>query len=577
MRFTFFLIILFVLLANIGLSQDLSAIKDAKPFDYDGSLNLNQNANYRSIGTYSPYAIYLSGNASASIYGISFPFSFSYSNQQVNYSHPFNFNHFGAQPSYKWIKTYVGYNSMTFSQYSLNGHQFLGGGVDLNPPNTGMKFSFMYGRLVKKVEWDSLKPNYIPYYDRMGFASRVEYGGELGNFGISVFKAWDKKNSLKFLPDSLGVTPKENMVYTINFGKTFVKKIKFAAEFAGSALTLDTRQLDNNAVTSKGIFVLIKPNGTTGYNNALKGSLDYLGSSYTVGVSYERVDPGYSTLGSYYSNNDLENIAITFSKQLNDGKLNVSGSLGKQRNNLDKSKMSTSENFLGSLNISYAPGTRILLNASYSNYSYYTFIQSQFDRLNSAQPYQNIDTLNFTQVTQSAMLNTTYLLGNLESKEKRHVLTLNFSYQEAVNRQESFGVLNSTKFYQSGLVYAYSITPKNLSITGTLLTTYNVISATENMLMTGPVLGINKAFFNKKMPINLSVAYNTTFQNGKNTGDVFSLRIGGGYTYQKVHRLSFGFNFINKNSVTGLKKSSQFDVTGNLNYTLTINKKQEKK
>jgi hypothetical protein len=556
--------------------QDLSTLKDRKPFEYNGSFSINQNSSYRSVGTYSPYSLYVSGNASASIYGISFPFSFSYSNQQVNYSQPFNFNHFGAQPSYKWVKTYVGYNSMSFSQYSLNGHQFLGGGLELSPPETGVKFSLMYGRLVKGVEWDTLHPATTPYFERFGYAGKIEYGGDIGNIGLSVFKAWDKKNSLRSLPDSLGVTPKENMVYTINFGKTIIKKIKIAAEFAGSALTLDTRQFDNNAVTSKGIFVLIKPNGTTSYNNALKGSLDYLGSSYTIGVSYERVDPGYSTLGSYYSNNDLENIAITFSKQLNDGKLNVSGSLGKQRNNLDKSKMSTSENFLGSLNISYAPGTRISLNASYSNYSYYTFIQSQFDRLNSAQPYQNIDTLNFSQVTQSAMLNTTYLLGNLESKEKRHVLTFNFSYQEAVNRQESFGVLNSTKFYQSGLVYAYSITPKNLSITGTLLTTYNVISATENMLMTGPVLGVNKAFFNKKMPTNLSVAYNTTFQNGKNTGDVFSLRIGGGYTYQKVHRLSFGFNFIHKNSRTDVTSGSQFDVTGNINYLYTIGKKNKK-
>jgi hypothetical protein len=29
-----------------------------------------------------------------------------------------------------------------------------------------------------------------------------------------------------------------------------------------------------------------------------------------VGVKYERIDPGYKTLGAYYFNNDLENITL---------------------------------------------------------------------------------------------------------------------------------------------------------------------------------------------------------------------------------------------------------------------------
>lgn len=556
-------------------AQDLSTLKDNKPFDYNGSLNITQNTNYRTIGTYTPYALYLSGNASFSIYGIAFPFSFSYSNQQVNYSQPFNFNHFGAQPSYKWIKTYVGYNSMTFSPYSLSGHQFLGGGVELTPPKTGVKFSAMYGRLVKKVPWDSLSSSTIPYYERFGFATKVEYNGEIGNLGISVFNAWDKANSLPQIPDSIGVTPKENMVYTINFGKTFIKKIKITGEYAGNALTNDIRQKDNKALTHKSLFILIDPNATTQYTRAMKGSVDYLGSSYTVGVAYERIDPGYSTLGAYYTNNDLENIALTFSKQINDGKLNISGSIGKQRNNLDRAKMSTSENFLGNLNVAYAPGTRLTLNASYSNYSYFTFIQTQFDRINSTSPYQNIDTLNFSQVSQSAMLNSSLILGNLESKEKRHVLNFNISYQEAINRQEAVGVLSSTQFYQGGIIYSYSLTPKNLSLTGTWLATYNRITEKENMLMTGPVLGVNKSFFDKKLTTSLSIAYNSTFRNGNGTGDVFSVRIGGGYTHLKVHRINFGFSVVNKTSRNDLSNSSQFDLAGNISYSYTISKKEK--
>ena len=48
----------------------------------------------------------------------------------------------------KWIKTYAGWSTMNFSQYTFSGHRFLGGGVELTPKN--WKIALMYGRLKKK-------------------------------------------------------------------------------------------------------------------------------------------------------------------------------------------------------------------------------------------------------------------------------------------------------------------------------------------------------------------------------------------------------------------------------------------
>ena len=150
-----YLLLVVVFIGSKAYSQDISNIFEQKPFVFSGSLNVNQMATYRNVNYTSsnPYSIFVNGNASFTFYGIAVPFSFSYSNQQVNYSQPFNFNQFGMQPSWKWVKTYIGYNSMSFTPYSLNGHQFLGGGVELTPPNIGLKFSMMYGRMVKAVEW----------------------------------------------------------------------------------------------------------------------------------------------------------------------------------------------------------------------------------------------------------------------------------------------------------------------------------------------------------------------------------------------------------------------------------------
>lgn len=574
-HYKFYILTLLVCYSTTLYSQELSTILEQKPFTFSGSMNVNQTTTFRNVNYTSsnPYSIFLNGNATLNFYGITFPFSFSYSNQQVNYSQPFSFNQFGAQPSYKWVKAYIGYNSMSFSPYSLNGHQFLGGGVELTPPDIGLKFSLMYGRLIKAVEWDKDKPTLLPYYERIGYATKIGYTGKAGNYEISLFKSFDKKNSINPIPDSLGVKPQENMVYTIKAGKTFFEKFKIAGEYAGSALTQDTRQKDNESQVSRKEFFLIQPNATTSYSSAFKGSVDYLGSTYTVGVAYERIEPNYSTLGAYYNNNDLENVALTATKQLMQGKLNLAGSAGSQRNNLDNSKLSTSNQFLGSLNVSYAASQRLNLNTSYSNYSYFTYMKTPFDQINTTDPYKNLDTLNFTQISQTVMMSSAIVLGALDNKERRKMIMTSLSYQQSVNKQEGNKILNSSYFYQANVSYSYSIVPANLSISGSILGSYSYIPNVQKQIMAGPVVGINKSLLGKKMTTNCSLAYNFSFKNGDYTSGVYSLRVGGGYTHQKVHRVSLSLAAIYKDDKLSVSNSKTFEFTGNLTYSYSFDSK----
>ena len=555
--------------------QDLSTILDQKPFVFSGSFNMNNIATLRNVSYASsnPYSVFLNGNASFTFYGIAVPFSFSYTNQQVNYSHPFNFNQFGVQPSWKWIKTYFGYNSMSFSPYSLNGHQFLGGGIELTPPTIGLKLSLMYGRLIKRVEWDASKPYILPFYERYGYASRLGYAGKAGEYEVTIFKAFDKESSLNTIPDSLGVTPQENMVYTLKFAHNFFNKIKFSSIYAGSALTRDIRQTDSLVQPIKKLFFLIDPNNTTSYSYAYKGSVDYLGTGYTIGVAYERVQPNYTTLGAYYTNNDLENIALTFSKQLAQGKVNISGSGGTQRNNLDRSKLSTSNQFLGSLNISFAPAQRLNITTSYSNYSYFTYMRTAFDQLNTTNPYKNLDTLNFTQISNSASVNSSLILGALDDKNSKDILMTSFSFQQSVNRQQGVGNLNSSYFYQGSLAYSHSIIPINLSLTTTLLGSYSYMPQVQRQLMAGPVLGISKSFFDKRLTTNTSLAYNFSVKDGDYTGGVYSVRVGGGYSHQKVHRVNFSLAYIYKDNRLDIVLPKSYEFTGNLGYTYAFGSK----
>jgi len=105
---------------------------------------------------------------------------------------------------------------MSFSPYTLNGHQFTGFGVDLTP-NGPFKISAMYGRLIRNREYNTNEPQVEPIYKRMGYGTKIAFEKNNYDLGLTVFKAKDQLNSLKLLfPADLGITPKENLVVSFD-------------------------------------------------------------------------------------------------------------------------------------------------------------------------------------------------------------------------------------------------------------------------------------------------------------------------------------------------------------------------
>jgi len=150
------ILLLSALFKNKGISQDLSTIKDKEMLTINGNLSVDQMFNpqiWDNTTSRDPYSYFIVGGLNLSLYGFSMPLNFSYSNQNIGFTHPFTFNQFGAQPSYKWVKTYVGYNSVSYSPYTLSGHQFCGFGFELAPPT----YSCVSGTCI----WEIFKGNRI--------------------------------------------------------------------------------------------------------------------------------------------------------------------------------------------------------------------------------------------------------------------------------------------------------------------------------------------------------------------------------------------------------------------------------
>jgi hypothetical protein len=557
-------------------AQNLADIGKANPVTVTGGISLNQ-IFYKASGIENrrdPYTYYASGNVNFSLYGWNVPLSFALSNQNTSFQQPFN--QYSVHPTYKWITAHAGYTSMSYSPYTVNGHIFLGGAIDLAPEGN-WKFSALYGRFLKAVEAETDSAGVItntPSFKRMGYGFKTSYNKDGSFVDLIVFHAKDDVTSIASVPDSLlsllqengrDILPQENLVVSIGAGKTFFEHFLLRGELASSALSRDIRSErgEQTHPLSKLSF-LYTPRLSSSYYKAFKTSLNYQQDAYSIGVAYERVDPQYRTLGAYYFNNDLESITANGSASLWQGKMNVAVSAGTQRDNLDKSKVSTMRRMVGSVNVNYIPNQKLNLSASYSSFQTYTNIRSQFVNINQLTPYDNLDTLNYTQISQSITATATYALGN--SKESRQSINLNLNVQDAADKQGEVAQNSGSQFYNLNVSYMYNMVPQNLTVSVAFNGNVNDSPAITTKTL-GPTASISKSFFDRKLRATLSSSYNNTYTNSERVSTILNGRINGSYTIQKKHNLNLSLVAVNRESKSETSAQSFTEFTGTLGYS----------
>ena len=542
------------------IAQDLNQIGKAKLFTYTGGVNANA-VFYDGSSNRDPFTYVLAGNINFNISGVyNIPLSFTYSNQKFTNNQPFKFNRLSLHPSYKWVTAHIGDVSMTFSPYTLSGHQFTGLGFDI-APNGPFKISAMYGRFLKESEYDINNPQSIPSFKRFGFGFKTSYDfKDLVLFGITFFNAKDKENSIENpVPVELGLTPMENTVISFETRFSLFDKARIEFEYALSGITQDTRLTGN---TSRGaLSFALNENETTDYYKALKVNFIYPAGNGSIGAGYERIDPNYKTLGAYFFNNDLENVTMNASQTIFDGKLNISVSAGFQHDNLDNSKSSELQRLVSSVNLNYTHSEKLSFTGSYSNFQSYTNIRDQFDYINQVSDYENLDTLNYRQISKNANLGINYLLK--KNEQKQQAINLNMTYQNSDNQQNNETVENGlSKFYNGVLSYTVGYPKQNLNISIAGNTSYNIFGIEESLTL-GPTLAVGKQFFEKKLRTNFSASYNSSFNNNEKQSDIFNIRLGGNYPFLENHNASLNLMSLFRNG----KQRSNNDLTATISYS----------
>ena len=547
-------------------SVDLEKVKDfkiKKTIEVSGGISANTIASLgQQIDGRDPFTYYILGNLNIKLGGlVTLPFSFNLTNIGHGFNYPTPAQRLSISPKYKWITAHVGDISMNFSPYTLNGYQVRGVGVDLDPKGK-FTFSGIYGRLQKAVEYDSVNQVVPAAYSRYGYGAKIQFRQKKYTLGLIAFTAKDRVNSLVNKPDSIGIFPQQNLVLSGTVAYFQNKNIELSLEYAANSLTRDRRDTTSTTTSSNIFKGLMDAGNATSFYNAFKSNLKYKFGNSMLGVGYERIDPGYQTLGSYYFNNDLENITFDISQPFLKGKATVTANLGFQKDNLDGKKANSTKRAVSSFNLNYTPSAKLYINGSYSNFSTYMRVNPLFQVINQTQ-FQDPNLQDFSQVSQNANVNLNYTLK--KSSKAMQSVNVNLGFLDASDRQGGvvkFG--NGSQFYNVSTSYTLSLVPQAASITTAFNFSYNTIGK-NNYATMGPTLSVNSKLF-KTITCRLVTSYNKTSNDGAKENSVFNTRLGFNYAYGKKHTLAL--DFMNQlRDVRDRGKTNDLVATFGYNYT----------
>jgi len=214
-------------------------------------------------------------------------------------------NRFALNPSWSWGRAHIGDFNHRLSDFSLNGINIRGGGIELYP---GLfRFQAIGGQTRRAV----VSGPYSSVYKQYLGAIKIGVGAEGGSyFDFNVVLARDDSNSVPkstFIVDTtnsngnpqIGVTPQENLLVGFNTDLKIVKNmLRLRGEGTVSIFTRDTYadkvDIDGFPSFMSNIFV---PRTSSNADFAYKGILDFKYDIFTSSFKYQVINPGYHSLG----------------------------------------------------------------------------------------------------------------------------------------------------------------------------------------------------------------------------------------------------------------------------------------
>lgn len=475
---------------------------DIRPVTFSGSLGIiSEGYAVRGIDARRPPGMgRIMLNTNFTLFGLSSGFNMIYSTDDNALRQ--SMNRFYFHGTWRWLTLSVGDVSPRFSKYSLGGVTVRGGMVDIDPG--AISLSATAGRTRRAVEFSD-KPGFRePSFEQWLYAARLGFGKQgRTQFALTGVYVHDAEASI----ENWGVlTPAENLSITPEFNLSFFD----GAFFMESNLTVSLFTRD---VTTEELDVRDIPGAEyiTGLFTPRSGSrVDYAGE-VTANINagplritggYERVQPGFMSLGLGHIRSDQELIRVRPQVRLMNGRVSLGGNFTSGRNNLLETRISTT----GRQQI----GANANLRLSQSLNMSLSFMQMENENRPVDMTIEGANEMHQKQLSRNFMVVPTLVI---RSGNMAHSVSLNGSYQ--VLDDQSSAVLDGTRQpveftnISTGLTYGTSF-PSGLSVnlSGNLLR--NEMGESTN---TGYSFNTSAGygFFERKLTTSLTLGFS---QNG---------------------------------------------------------------
>ncbi|OJW70682.1 MAG: hypothetical protein BGO59_31845 [Spirosoma sp. 48-14] len=545
-----------VLSGTLTLAQDIGQLSAKNPVVASGSIGLRS---YYSNGSQSPlyranpFGYALAGQVTLTFFnGISLPFSVAYSNRQASYSQPFN--QFGLSPTYKGFTLHAGYRNLRFSDYTLNGLTMLGGGLEVQ--KGWLRAGFFYGRMNRVTFSAEGTPT---TFLRTGYAARIGIGTAQNYADLILMQGHDHEQSLPAYAQ-YGLNPARNTAIGFILNRSLGKHLLLIIDAALSVYTgnINAAKIDSTQLQSLPavVYKSVAPNISSRGLLAVSATLAYSGTGWGIRTGYQRIDPGFTTMGMYNVNNDLEVFSVAPHLNLLQNKVSINANLRLQRDNLLGDKLRQTQRFLPTATLTYSPTARFGVSA---NLTYSTFNQTPGIKQTLLTPGQAAAQL-MNQANYSIMIMPRYsIIGD----DRTHTLMLSAGTNQLVDNSGDADLKANTEYSGlNGLLnYSFSLDRQFLSVdAGVNYFTLTNLNGTTNNL--GFNLGATKGFLANKLQTSLNAGYNL----GQDLNAI-NLTASGRMQPNRHHR--FGLTVLqNQSAQTGGSVSRNFsEFRGTIDYT----------
>ena len=538
-------------------AQDLEQF-DRTPISISGNVAIGSSF-YHAEGRdnrRSPYSYFISANPTFTLFGFDIPVSLVYRDQEGSISNPFN--RVSVNPRYKWISLHAGSISMNLNPYTLSGQIIKGGGVELTPGK--FRFSAIAGTMQNPLaQLDTIVVGAVilPNFDRRAYGGKIGFGSSKNYLDLIFFKAKDDVNSLDpSLIDPRVTKPEENLIAGTSFKISPAKWVSLKVNASASAHTANQNSGEyiesadlQQARENLGNTLTI--NLSTKIQFAGDASLDFKFKNFGFGGEYKRVDPFYRSLGTFYFQEDYENMLVKVNFRLLKNKLRFTGRGGLQRNNLNNLRAITNTRQIFNTTLSFSPSKNFQLTGRYSNF--------QTERTPGLVSVN--DTVRYARATELYGLTPRFSFG---SDEKRSTITLSANYQNLEDILQDQDTGNSIENYNGNLSYNLNLKPSQSSITISLLANQNLIKDNERQRL-GANLRLSKKLLDKKLTLSIAAGAFQNYLNAVEEGQSITARFGLRYKLSKTISLSSNINYLNR---MGAQNFQEYRANIRLSYAL---------